>query len=611
MNSPMSNGSATSNPEMNAEAEASLKTGLDHHLAGRLEEAAQYYGQALDADPNFLQAHNNLAIVLRTLGRLDDAIVSYHKALAIDPDIAEVHVNLGVVLSNLGRLDEAVACFRKAISLSPYYADAYGYLGLALKELGRLDDAIAAYEKGIAVNPEFADIINNLGAAHLDLGELDTAIVYFKKAAALNPALLSTQFNYLHALLHHPGISSDELFETYREIVSQRPAAATKKETPAPGAPAQPLKPGEKLRIGYLSSDLRNHPLGHNVAPLLRNHDHNRFEVFCYANVAQPDALTEDFKGYADHWRPINALPEPDIARLIRDDNIHIMVYLGGHFDDNHPAVATFRPAPVQVGIFGGTTSALDELDFWITDAVLHPQGPSSTGSERFTEDLVRLASLFTYSEPAEAPDVGPLPAETDGFITFASFNKPCKMNDMVLDLWSDVLKAVPNSRLILKSKNSFHSTIISQRLYDRFNANGISSKRITLLGTRDSFYDHLAHYNQADIALDTFPFSGATTTFQSLWMGVPVISLMGERFIGRMGGALSTHAGLEDLVADTPEEYVAKAAALAGDIPRLKELRAGLRRRIGESPICDGKAFAANMEQAYQEMWDARTSNG
>ncbi|MDA1089810.1 MAG: tetratricopeptide repeat protein [Proteobacteria bacterium] len=583
------------------EAVAYLESGMEHHNADRFDEAAQDYRKALDADPNYIQAHNNLAMTLNSLGRHDDAVVSYRNAIAINPGIAQVHVNLGLVLTILGRLDEAVACYRKAISINPYYAEAYGNLGTALKEQGRLDEAVANYEKAIAVKPDFAAAINNLGVAHLDLGELDTAIVYFKKAATLSPELLSAQFNYLHALLYQPDISSDTLFKTYRKIVANRPATAAKTESAR--APAHPLKPGDRLRIGYLSSDFRDHPLGHNIAPLLSNHDHGRFEIFCYANVGQPDTDTEKFRGFADHWRSIQGLSEPDIAQLIRDDSIHIMVYLGGHFDDNHPAVATYRPAPVQAGIFGGTTSALDEMDFWLTDTALNPE---NTG-EQFTEDLVRLESLFTYPEPVQAPDVGPLPAESNGFVTFASFNKPSKMNDQVLGLWCKVLEAVPDARLILKSKNYFKSPIISQRLQDRFTANGISPSRITLLGAMDSFHDHLAHYNKADIALDTFPFSGATTTFQSLWMGVPVISLMGERFIGRMGGALSTHAGLEDLVADTPEDYVRKAAALAKDLPRLKTLRAGLRQRISASPICDGKAFAANVEKAFLKMWDSR----
>ncbi len=551
-------------------------------------------------------------------GRLNDAIAGFHQALAIDPDFAEAHASLGLALGGMGRLDEAVACYRKALTLKPYFAEAYGFLGSTLKELGRLDEAVANFEKAIAINPDFADAMNNLGVTHLDLGDLGSAIVHFKKATAIDPNLMSANFNYLHALLYKPDIGSDELFETYRRTAAHRPSAPVapdaegRDQTPvAPG----PLAPGEKLRIGYLSSDFRDHPLGDNVAPLLSHHDHARFEIFCYANVALPDATTEKFQGYADHWRPIQGLADEDIAGLIRDDNIHIMVYLGGHFGDNHPSVASWRPAPVQAGIFGGTTSALDEMDFWLTDSVLHPPGDSDGQgggvSERFTEDLVRVASLFTYPKPEDAPDVSALPAETNGFVTFCSFNKPSKMNDDVLDLWSEVLLAVPDARLVLKSKNYFRSSIISERLMARFNANGISHDRITLLGTMDSFHNHLGHYAKADIALDTFPFSGATTTFQALWMGVPVISLLGERFIGRMGGALSSHAGLDDLVAETPKDYVKKAAALAADLDRLKDLRAGLRDRIGASPLCDGPSFAKNIEQAYQDMWDSRMAGG
>jgi len=570
-------------------------------------------------DPASLAANAN-QLIERALehyhaGRLPDAITDYHEALAIAPGNAQIHANLGVALQGLGRHDEAVACYRKAIALKPYFAEAYAYLGAALKGLGRLDEAVANFEKAIAINPDYGDAMNNLGVAHLDLGELAEAIVHFKKATAIDPNLLSANFNYLHTLLYRPGIGNAELFATYRKTVANRPSAPqasqasqARQASQAPAHQTPPLAQGEKLRIGYLSSDFRDHPLGENVAPLLRHHDHQQFEIFCYSNVAVADAVTDTFEGFADHWRPIQGLTDEAIAEKIQDDAIHIMVYLGGHFDDNHPSVATYRPAPVQVGIFGGTTSALDEMDFWLTDPVLHPLGEPSAASEQFTEELVRVPSLFTYFEPKDAPDVSPLPADKNGFVTFASFNKPSKLNDAVLDLWSEILLAVPNARLLLKSKNYFNSPLISDRLMGRFSANGVNQDRITLLGTMDSFQGHLTHYGKADITLDTFPFSGATTTFQSLWMGVPVISLMGERFIGRMGGSLSVHAGLGDLVAETPEDYVQKATALAADLPRLKDLRGTLRQRITASALCDGASFAKNVEKAFLEMWERKS---
>jgi len=587
-----------------------MEQALELHRAGRLDDAVEHYQKALAVDPNYVQALSNLGVALKVLGRLHEAIASYQKAIAIKPDLAEAHANLGLAQEGLGRMHEAVSCYRKAISLKPGYAVAYGLLGSALKALGQLDEAVASYQQAIVLKPDFSNTINNLGVAQLELGLLDDAIASFKKAAAINPNLFSANFNHLHTLLYVPDLSSDELFSTYRQLVSaHHPGPLT-----APTIRATPLThqpPGERLRIGYLSSDFYGHPLGDIVMPLLSNHDHDQFEIFCYADVVKPDHVTEKFIDHADHWRPINGLTDTEIAGQIRDDEIHIMVYLAGFFDNNRPMIAVHRPAPVQVAMHGGTTTALEEMDFWLTDSVLHPSSDNGHTTEQFTEKLFRLPAFYIYPTTEGAPPTVPLPAEDNGFITFASFNKPCKMNETVVDLWSKVLKAVPDSRLIVKSKNYFNSPIISQRLLSRFNANGITHDRISLLGATDSFHDHLAHYNQADIALDTFPFAGATTTFQALWMGVPVISLMTDHFIGRAGGSISTHAGLGELVADTPQDYIDKAASLAGDVARLKDLRATLRERVSESPLCDGPEYAATVEKAFLDMWKSKVAGG
>lgn len=406
--------------------------------------------------------------------------------------------------------------------------------------------------------------------------------------------------NYLHALLYDPELTNEELFDSYRRIIGERhpvPSAAVA------GVRAAPHDPTEKLRIGYLSSDFHDHPVGHNTLALIGNHDHTKVEVFCYAHETKEDDITGRFKEGADHWRPITGLSDQEIAALIGDDGIHIMVYLGGHFDNNRPSVATLRPAPVQVSLFNGTTTALNEMDYWLTDGVLHP----SNTTEQFTEELVPVPSFFVWPPPRDAPPVSTPPADANGFITFASFNKPGKINNAVLDLWSDVLGAVPDSRLMLKYKDFLETPSLRQRILGHLKANAIAEDRITLISTDDSYQDHLACYAQADIGLDTFPFSGATTTFQALWMGVPVISLMTDRFIGRMGGALSTHAGLGDLAVDNRQAYVDQAAALAADLPRLRDLRASLRDRVANSPLCDGPGYAASVEEVFKDMWKAR----
>lgn len=569
---------------------------------GLLDAALVSYRQAIAIAPDYAEAHSNLGSVLEQQGLSDEAIASYRRALAIDPGLCGTHTNLGNVLKSLGLLEEAVTSHRRAIALKPDYAEAHTNLGSALRELGRLDESAACYREALRFNPGLAEAHSNLGITLTALRQFDEAIARYERAMAIRPDHHRTLNNYLYTLLYHPRIKNPELFATYRRLV--RDYGAHENIGPGRVRRASPADP-KRLRVGYLSSDFHDHPLGHNVMPLIANHDHERFEIFCYAKLTRQDGITEQFRRHADHWRAIDGLTDAQAAERISDDGIHVMVYLGGHFDGNRPWVARHRPAPVQASLYGGTTTALDEMDFWLTDKILHPDDTT----EQFSEKLFHLRQQFVYPIPENAPVVSSLPADDNDFITFASFNKPSKMNDAVLDLWSRILLAVPDARLILKFRNHLETPSLSAEMLDRFARNGVSPERVSLVSSTDKFRDHLGLYHRADIALDTFPFAGATTTFQALWMGVPVVSLMGERFISRMGGSLSVHAGLDFLAADTPDAYVETAVVLAGDWPRLRELRSTLRQRIAASPLCDGPAFARNVEKAFRAMWATRAA--
>ncbi len=322
------------------------------------------------------------------------------------------------------------------------------------------------------------------------------------------------------------------------------------------------------------------------------------------------DNVTRTFQSHADHWRVVNSMTDTDIAEAMRADGIHLAVFLGGHFDENRPGVAAYGAAPVQVSMHGGSTTALDAMDYWLSDDVLHPR-EEGDGAEGFTETLWRLPNFYAFTKPTDAPDVSPLPADENGTVTFVSFNKPCKMNDGVLDVWSGVLNAVAGSKLILKFRNHLDDGALAGPILDRLKANGIKEDRIEMAASTDDIDQHLAHYHRGDIALDTFPFSGATTTFQALWMGVPVVSLYGERFIGRMGASISHHAGLGDLAATTPADYVDACATLALNLDRLRDLRRGLRDQVKASPLYNGAAYARNIEDAFFAMWDKVAEDG
>jgi len=619
-------------------ADAHYNLGNTFKELNREQDAIACYQRAIEIDPAFIDAHCNLAQALNRTGRFDEAIASSHRTLALRPDIAEAHINLGVAFHNLGQLDAAadsfqkalvlrpdiaqvhthlgnvfrelerpedsLASFRQALAIDPEFADAHKDLGNALLNLGLLDDAVASFQKALAVRPDFTEVNIDLGRAQMELRQFDDAMASYQKALAGNPDDAGTQNIYLHGLLYLPQITNPELFDACRRILGPGNSPGNSPGTAPPPVPGRGSGSKPRLRIGYLSSDFRNHPVGNNILPLLANHDHDGFEIFCYAQLAKSDSVTEQFRGHADRWLSINGLTDARVAERIREDGIDVMVFLGGNFDRNRPAIASHRPAPVQVSMHGGTTSALDDMDYWLTDDILHP----GDTTEQFTEDLFRLPIFYAYPLPEDAPPVSPLPADKNDFITFASFNKLSKINNDVIDLWSKILAAVPDARLNLKFWNYLESPSLRRGLLERFEGNGIEPERIRLLGASEDPQGHLAQYHQVDIALDPFPFSGATTTFQALWMGVPVVSLLGERFISRMGGSLTAHAGLEMLAAASPDEYVEIAVALAQDRPRLRELRTTLRGRVAASPLCDGPAYARNVEDAFRSMWRTRS---
>jgi len=406
-------------------------------------------------------------------------------------------------------------------------------------------------------------------------------------------------------LLNVPELTPQQRYAEHQRFADSHTGGIS----PAAAAFNNDADPNRKLRIGYLSSDLRNHPTGVIMLPLLSGHDRENVEIFCYADVAQPDAMTARFQGAVDHWQSVTGRTDGQVAEMIRADGIDVLVSLCGHFDDNRPLVSAYRAAPVQVSLFDGSTSGLAEMDYWLTDGFLHP----ADTTEVFTEQLHRLPLLYQWSPIEGAPPVGPLPSDAAGHITFGSFNNPAKVNDAVINLWADALKAVPGSTLVLKYIDWYGQASLQGRIRAQFGALGIEKGRIALEASSDTFTEHLGWYGGIDIALDTFPFNGAATTFQALWMGVPVVSLVGDTFISRMSGSMLHPAGLGDLAVETPAAYVECARALAGDHGRLRDLRANLRGRISASALCDAVAYPRNVEAAYREMWQgwcAKTSD-
>jgi predicted O-linked N-acetylglucosamine transferase (SPINDLY family) len=487
--------------------------------------------------------------------------------------------------------------------LRPQYLEALHNLGNALHGLGRPEEAVACFRQVLQLRPDYAEAYNDLGAALIALGLMQEAEHSYRRALQIRPDDAKTR----HGLLVALNYRSDEPLQVFREHLTwaERQAATTQPDT----VHRNPPDPDRRLRIGYVSPDFRTHSVAFFAVPLLTHHDPAAVETYGYANVAHADATTAQLQSRCHHWRDVHAMPDDQLADRIRQDGIDILVDLAGHTAGNRLAVFARKPAPIQVTYLGyPNTTGLSTIDYRLTDALADPPG---TTEQWHTEKLVRLPEGFLcYAPPPNAPAVAPLPAATNGYITFGSFNNLAKVTPKVVELWARILKAIPGSRLEMKGR-LLKEPETRERVLRQFDAHGIGRERVDLVPNVPGMANHLAYYHRLDLALDTFPYNGTTTTCEALWMGVPVITLAGRTHAGRVGVSLLTRVGLPELIAENEDDYVQRAVTLARDPERLAALRAGLRPRMTQSPLCDGPSFARHVEAAYREMWRGWCAGG
>ncbi|MBU0623099.1 MAG: tetratricopeptide repeat protein [Gammaproteobacteria bacterium] len=576
-----------------ADAHCNLGTLLQE--MGRLDEAETELRRALKINPGMAEAHYNLGNALRSSGRLAEAADSYRKALQLEPAYVQACCNLGAVLSDLAQLDEAEMTLRRALELKPDHVEAHSNLGNTLKELGRLGEAEVSYRRALELKPDITELHNNLGILLQDTGRLTEAAAEYRRALAIKPDYFKAHSNLLFLLNYDPEVDAEVAFaeaKSYGERVAKQ---VTKRYAKWPCT-----KQTKRLRIGFVSGDLRNHPVGYFLENLLRHFDRESFELYAYPTDSWTDEMTLRLKSHFAQWKPLYGLGDEAAAKLVHGDGVHILIDLSGHSRFNRLPMFAWKPAPVQVAWLGYfATTGVAEMDYLIADAVTLPES-----EERyFTEKILRLPETrLCFTPPEVAVEVSPLPALKNGYVTFGCFNNLAKINDGVVALWSRVLVSVPDSRLFLKSKQ-LGDELVRRYTLERFAKHGIDAQRLMLEGA-ESRERYFAAYQRVDIALDPFPYPGGTTTVESLWMGVPVLNLSGESFLFRQGAGFLTNAGLAEWVAASQEEYVAKAMSFASDLDRLAALRAGLRQQAGSSPLMDGKRFAGYFAEALQGMW-------
>lgn len=608
-----------------------LKPAVEAHQAGRLDEAERLYRQILDIDPGQTNAnhflgviahhtgrgaeatqlitkaierepanssfHFDLGNVLKALGRLDDAADSHREAIRLSPEIAEPHTNLGLVLDLQGRAEEAAACHREAIRLKPDFAQGHDNLGCSLQELGQLTEAVASYREAIRLEPEFANAHYNLGTALHEMGLAADATNCFEAACNRDPGHIRALSNLLLTQQYIPSVPPS------RFIDSARLWAQAFTQGDAKSVPGNTPDPDRRLKVGYVSADFRNHPVGFYITNILAAHDAGNVETFCYSACQNADRLTEQLRRDAAHWRDITGLDDANAVALIRDDAIDVLVDLAGHTTGNRLGVFAHRPAPVQAGWIGYcATTGLAAMDYVLADATVVPDGEEGL----FTEQVWRLPGQYLCFAPPDTdiPIIGPA-GDAGALVTFGSFNNMAKVCDETVALWAQILNDLPDARLVFKAKQIGAQPEALPSLLQRFAAHGVKADRLTPEGPseREAF---LADYNRIDIALDPFPFSGGATTAEALWMGVPVVTMKNDRWAGRVSETMLGAVGLDQWVADDADAYRDMALQLAASGPRPAEQRVQLRQQVEDSALCDGPGFTRSLETAYRDMWRA-----
>lgn len=567
-------------------------------VEGRLGDpagAADCSRQALAIAPRHTGALYNLAIALRDLGQDDEAIDALERTLALAPDHVGAPGALAHLLMAQGRLDRAAEVLRSALRRAPANADWQANLGAILQLLGEHEEAADCLRRSLALKPRAATH-DNLGVVLCSQGRCQEALECHQAAIAREPSHYRAHSNLLLTMQYLEDVTAQSLLSAHRGWSAVHEGGSPqKKDFPNAGDGQR------RLRVGYVSPDMRIHSVAYFLEPLLANHDPTQVEVCCYSDVARPDDTTRRLKAQAGIWRDTAVMTDEQLAAQVRQDGVDILVDLAGHTSGNRLKVFAARPAPLQITYLGypGTTG-LNAIDYRITDGVADPPG-----AEAFhTEVLLRLDGCFLcYRAPLDAPSVAPSPAAEAGCVTFGSFNNLAKMNAAVVALWAGVLEAVPGARLLLKNP-SLSDGASRQRYLRMFEDHGVAPERVELLGRTPTPVEHLALYGRVDIALDTFPYAGTTTTCEALWMGVPVISLAGERHAGRVGASLLAVVGHPEWVASSPEDYIAIAGRMARDPEQLQRTRALLREKMARSALCDEAAFVRRLEAAYRQAW-------
>jgi predicted O-linked N-acetylglucosamine transferase (SPINDLY family) len=574
---------------------ATYELGIALQQIGQLDDAEQCYRRVLISVPKSIEVHNNLGICLALRGRLEEAKAEFNEVIALQPTHSEALSNMGNVLLTQARYHEAVNYYRASLKHNDQNALAYNNIAAALAPLGHLHEAAQCGEMAVKLQSQYPDAWNNLGNVYKDLGWFDQSYQALREALRQSPQFASAHCNLLMALNYDPRVTQEQIAAEHWLWYEQQG-----KELTRPTSYRNRPDPDRPLRIGYISPDFRQHPVTDFLIPILEHHDRQQFPTFLYSNSGATDTTTERVRVACESWNLVHGRTDAEVAQLVQEHEIDILVDLAGHTAHNRLMCFGRKPAPLQVTYLGyPATTGLPTIDYMFTDAVVdRPEDEAF-----YIEKLYRLEGGFScWAGPRGLPEANELPALKNGYVTFGSLHAITKLNPGVLALWAQLLRTVPNSRLLLARttlRGPGHDQIMAE-----LGKHGIDASRIEMRHTWKTPVGHYENYADIDISLDVFPWCGHTTACESLWLGVPMVTLMGNRHAGRMVASVLTYGGLSDWIAATPDEYVRIAAEKASQPAALAELRRNLRSKMLASPVGDGRRITTQIEAAYRQIW-------
>ena len=571
-----------------------IETTLGLQQKGSYPEVVARCEAALARGPDHVDVLKLLAAALLAQGRTQEGIRQLRRVIEIASS-AKAHAQLGGILAATGNFDGAIASYRAAVSGQPEFVEAWSTLAALFKALGRYDEAEACCASGLHVEPRHAGLKHTLATVMFEQARVEEAIATIRESLALQPGDPIAHSALLRMLSYSDTQDAAEIFREHQAWAARHARALEDAVLPH----HNDRDPARRLRVGFVSPYLHKHAVTFFLESVIEHHGRAQLEIFLYADVARPDDYSERLKTHGAHWRGTVDLDHAQLAQLVRDDGIDILVDLSGQTANNRLLAFARKPAPIQVNWLGfPSTTGLPSMDYRITDAYCDPPGMTEHLN---SEQLVRLPGIYmAWRPPDGTPAVAPLPALANGYITFGTFHSAFKITPTIAALWARILQRVPNSRLRVMAVSGVAA---ERHLRKLFADCGVPAQQLDIL-PRLAFDEYLASFQHVDIALDTFPYHGATTTCFSLWMGLPVVVLEGTTHASRADVSMLSNVGLPQIVAKSGDEYVEIAARLALDLPQLAELRANLRGMMARSPNADGRACARNLEGAFRDMW-------